>query len=240
MNDIEMQYPIRINKYLHAQNICSRRKADELIEQGKIKVNGVVAVLGQKINENDKVEFTEEVKKMPMNYEYFVFYKPRGVVSHSPQLGEKSVDDFFNPSKKLSHVGRLDKDSEGLMLMTNDGRIVDKMLNPENEHEKEYLVKLDKEIKESFKTKMERGVQIEDYKTRPCEVKVTGDRSFKIILTEGKKHQIRRMCAAFGYQVMDLKRIRMMNLKLAGLFPGQSRAIKMEEKVELLKSVGLM
>ncbi len=235
-----IEYPIRVNKYLHARGFCSRRQADEMIERGLVTVNGVKAVLGQKIQEKDVVELDSEIKRMPHNYEYFIFYKPRGVVSHSPQLGEKSVDSFFNPSKKLMHVGRLDKDSEGLMLMTSDGRIIDKLLNPEYEHEKEYVVKVDKEIKESFENKMSKGVRIEDYMTKPCTVKVTGDRTFKIILTEGKKHQIRRMCVALGYQIKDLKRTRIMNLRLGGLFPGQSRALYMEEKVELLKSVGLM
>ena len=236
-----IEFPIRINRYLFLKGYCSRRKADALIQEGDVKINGKRAILGQKVNENDKIELTSKIKKMPENYEYYLFNKPRGVVSHNPQHGEKSVESFLKKSqtKRLAPVGRLDKDSEGLMFITNDGRIIDKMLNPKYNHEKEYSVKVDKGISDAFEKKMSDGIRIEGYKTKPAKVRVTGNRSFLIVLTEGKKHQIRRMCAALGYQVRDLKRIRIMDLKLSGLRPGQSRALRLDEKLALLKSMGL-
>ncbi len=240
MND-PITYPVRINRYLYLKNICSRRKADELISQGHIKINGQTAVLGQKVNSTDNIEVDGTVKQIAQNYEYYVFNKPVGVVTHSPQEKEKSVEDYFRKlkHKKLVHVGRLDKDSEGLMLLTNDGRIIDRMLNPKFGHEKEYQVKVDKELKESFARKMSKGVKIENYFTKPAECKVIGPKKFKIILSEGKKHQIRRMTAALGYQVKQLKRTRIMNLCLNNLPKGESRKITPEEKIKFLKSIGL-
>lgn len=237
----QIEFPVRINRYLYLKGYCSRRQADKLIDEKQVKINGEHAVLGQKVQKTDTVELTTKVKKMPQNYEYYLFYKPRGVVSHNPQQGEKSVEDFFKNAvnKKLAPVGRLDKYSEGLMLITNDGRIIDKMLNPKYEHDKEYVVKVDKQISESFVNKVQKGVQIENYKTKPAKIHVNSDRTFSLILTEGKKHQIRRMCAALGYQVKNLKRIRIMNLRLSGLYPGQSRFLNMTEKMALLKSIGL-
>ena len=232
---------VRLQKVIADAGVCSRRKADQLIEDGEVKINGEQAVLGQKVNIDDVVELGKKIKQMPQNYKYYLFNKPRGVVSHNPQRGEKSVEDFFGNIKDmtLAPVGRLDKDSEGLMFVTNDGRIIDKMLNPKYEHEKEYLVRVDKELKESFENRMGKGVNIEGYITKPSTVEVIGDRTFKIVLTEGKKHQIRRMCAALGYQVKNLKRVRIMNLKLSRLYTGQYRALRVDEKLQLLKSIGL-
>lgn len=244
MNEIsqhdEIEYPVRINRYLFLKGYCSRRKADEMIKKGLVHINNKIAVLGQKVNKDDKVQLADEVKRMPQNYEYFLFHKPRGVVSHNPQRGEQSVEDFFPKQTRISPVGRLDKDSTGLMLLTNDGRIIDKMLNPKYDHQKHYVVKVDKPVTGTFLRKLEGGVHIEGYKTKPTVVEQKGDRSFSIILTEGKKHQIRRMCAALGYQVRDLKRVQIMNLRISGIIEGQNRALKMEEKVELLKSLGIM
>ncbi len=236
----KIEYPIRINRYLYLKNYCSRRMADQLIGKGSVKINGVKAVLGQKVSSTDKVEVSDFIKKMSKNYEYFIFYKPIGVVSHNPQQNEKSVEDFFPKNKKLSPVGRLDKKSEGLMFLTNDGRIIDKMLNPKYQHQKEYSVRVDKEIKESFIRKMTKGVNIEGYKTKLAEITQTGPKSFRIILTEGKKHQIRRMTMALGYQVQNLKRIRIMNISLSGLKEGESRPLKQEEKITLLKKLGIV
>ncbi len=237
----DITYPIRINRYLFLKGYCSRRKADQLITEGQITINGKRAVLGQKVNQKDNVEISKRVKNLPKHYEYFLFHKPRGVVSHNPQAGEKSVEDFFvqAKTKNLAPVGRLDKASEGLMFITNDGRIIDRMLNPKYEHEKEYSVKVDKIISESFARKMAAGVQIEDYKTKATKIHISGDKTFSIILTEGKKHQIRRMCAALGYQVKKLKRLRIINLSLSNLFPGQSRPLSVEEKMSLFEMLGL-
>ncbi|MFT5180036.1 MAG: 23S rRNA pseudouridine2604 synthase [Candidatus Paceibacteria bacterium] len=232
-----IEYPIRINRYLYLTNICSRRAADKLIERGLIRINGEKAVLGQKVNEGDKVEVTKSVKKMMNNYKYIAFNKPRGVVSHDPQEGEESVEDFIED--EVDPVGRLDKDSEGLMLLTNDGRIVNKILSPEFSHEKEYRVTIDKEMKPSFKKKMQRGVNIEGYITKPAVIKLTGPTTFVIILTEGKKHQIRRMCMNLGYTVTKLYRTRIMDIKIGALPVGEGRNLSEEEKTKLLKSIGL-
>lgn len=230
-----MEYPIRINRYLYLQNICSRREADRLIERGLVRINGSVALLGQKVNEGDKVDVAKSVKKR--TYKYIAFNKPRGVVSHNPQEGETSAEEMIK--EKVSPVGRLDKESEGLMLLTDDGRIVNKILNPDFSHEKEYKVVVHKEIKPSFKKKMESGVNIEGYVTKPAKVKLTGTTSFIIILTEGKKHQIRRMCMALGYTVKKLKRVRIMNIRLGNLPKGSHRDLTEDEKLDLLQSIGL-
>lgn len=232
-------YPVRVNRFLYLKGYCSRRKADEYISKGLVLINGKPAVLGQKVEEGDNVEIADFVAQLPEKYEYYLFHKPAGIVSHNPQGGERAVEDIFKKSVPLSPIGRLDKASTGLMLLTNDGRIVDKMLNPKYEHEKEYRVRVDKNISARFLRKMREGVTIEGYKTRPAEVEQTGEKAFKITLTEGKKHQIRRMCAALGFQVRELKRTRIMNLRLGKLPVGQGRAIKPEEKFKLLKSVGI-
>lgn len=236
----QIEFPIRINRYLFLNGYCSRRMADKLIEKGHVYINGKPALIGQKVNEKDLVEISEELEKMPDNYIYYILNKPKGVVSHSPQHHEKSVTDFIKIPQPVDVVGRLDKESHGLVFLTNDGRIIDKMLNPKYDHQKEYEVKVDKPLKPSFKNKMEKGVKIEGYMTKPTRVKVSdsNDKSFKIIITEGKKHQIRRMCAALGYQVRDLKRTRIMNLKLGNLKPGESQKLSGKIIKELLGSIG--
>lgn len=235
-----IEYPIRINRFLYLQNLCSRRQADKFIEQGLVLINGKKAVIGQKVNKGDKVQVAENIIEQKKHFKYYIFNKPAGIVSHNPQRDEKTISDVWKEAKDLHPIGRLDKASTGLMLMTNDTRIVDRMLNPKYAHEKEYVVKVDKDLKPSFEKKMERGVDIEGYMTKPCEVEITGDKAFKIILTEGKKHQIRRMCAALGYQVKELKRIRIMNLKLGTLPQGKSKKIPMSLKMELLGSLGVL
>jgi len=212
---------IRLNKFLYQKNICSRREADRLIQEGLILVNGKKAVLGQKVSKKDEIKILDKAKKKLNSKITILFNKPIGVVSHNPQKGEKEVNDFLPFKEKLSPVGRLDKNSHGLMILTNDGKIVDKILNPNNEHEKEYIVKVDKKIKNFFLKKMSQGVDIGNYFTKPAKIKKIDDFSFKIILTEGKKHQIRRMVDALGYQVRDLKRIRIMNFKLGDLKEGK-------------------
>ena len=217
---MKIEYPIRINRYLYLKNICSRREADRLIEEKIILVNGKIAKIGQKIEAKDKVEIKKEGKKKLSQKKIIIFNKPIGVVSHNPQFGEEEPNDFFDFSEKLSPVGRLDKMSHGLLLMSNDGRIVNKLLNPKFDHQKEYEVIVDKKINSNFLEKMENGVDIEGYITKPAKLKKLGNKKFSIILTEGKKHQIRRMCAALGYQVVDLKRIRFMHILLKDLPEG--------------------
>jgi 23S rRNA pseudouridine2604 synthase len=213
-------YPMRLSRALYLKNISSRREADRLIEAGLVSVNGQKAVLGMKVNENDKIEIKEEALKKLSKKKIVVFNKPVGVVSHNPQNGEKEPNDFLPFKETLSPIGRLDKASSGLLLMSNDGRLVNKLLNPDFEHQKEYLVEVDKHLTASFYQTMENGVEIEGYLTKPAIIKKVAPRTFSLILTEGKKHQIRRMCAALGYKVISLKRIRFMNIELGDLPEG--------------------
>ncbi len=220
-------------------NISSRREADRLIEKGLVKINGKRAILGQKVEEGDVVELLGKAKKIKDSYVYYALNKPKGIISHNPEDGEVSADTLIDIPKKVSVVGRLDKDSYGLLILTNDGRIVDKMLNPKYKHEKEYIVQVDKPLKKNFKKKMEDGVDIEGYLTKPAKIKILGDKKFKIILTEGKKHQIRRMTMALGYTVKDLKRVRIMNIKLKTLKTGEWRKIEGEELKKLLDAISV-
>ncbi|EFK97738.1 Ribosomal large subunit pseudouridine synthase F [sediment metagenome] len=217
----KIEYPIRINRYLFLKNICSRREADRLIEKKLITVNGNKAIIGQQIQKNDKVEIKKIGKDKLSKKQIILFNKPIGVVSHNPQFGEKEPNDFLPFTEKLSPIGRLDKMSHGLMIMSDDGRLVDKMLNPKFEHQKEYLVSVDKKITPNFIKQMSQGIDIGDYITKPAKIEKENNKSFYIILTEGKKHQIRRMCSTIGFTVLDLERIRMMNIKLGDLEEGQ-------------------
>lgn len=254
----KIKYPIRINRYLNLHGFCSRRAADKLIDQGKIKINGAVAILGQKVQENDKVTVANSVKEMPNNYKYYLFNKPVGVVSHNPQLVggemEKSVEDVSGFGKKVFPVGRLDKESHGLMLLTDDGRIVDKMLNPKFGHEREYEVIVDKRITDSALNRIRKGVHIESgarecpkslfghsrhVMTKPAKIARLGDKSFSITLTEGKKHQIRRMCSALGYSVRELKRVRIMHLELTDLSEGKTCALSKAQRAKLFKAIDI-
>ncbi len=228
-------YPMRINKYLALKQYSTRRGADELIQSKKVFINGKLAVLGDKVNENDKVE----VRGMDTSkkYLYFAYNKPYGVITHSSQEGENEIKDIF-PVKGVFPIGRLDKNSSGLIILTNDGRITDKLLNPEYEHEKEYIVKTRDKIRSNFKEKMEAGVDIDGYITKKCNVDVLNDNTFRITLTEGKKHQIRRMCVALFNEVYELKRTRIMNVVLGRLQAGEYRPIEGKELSIFLKSLG--
>lgn len=232
-------YPMRINKYLAHKNITTRREADELIKAGEVKINGRKAVLGDKVFEKDKVEVGKKIQDMK-NLAYLAFNKPAGIITHSPQGQEKSIEDIISVLQKVFPVGRLDKDSHGLIILTNDGRITDKLLNPDYYHEKEYVVKVDRTISPSFIEHMQNPMILGDgYKTRKCEVEKIDNFSFKIILTEGKKRQIRRMCEKLGRHVVDLKRIRIMNIELGSLSAGKYRKIEGKELKEFLYEIGV-
>ncbi|MFT5037010.1 MAG: 23S rRNA pseudouridine2604 synthase [Candidatus Azotimanducaceae bacterium] len=233
---------IRINKYIADQGWASRREADQLIIDGKILVNGKKAVLGLKITEKDKVELKGNVKERV----YLAYYKGRGIITHSPGEGETDIAMRLKKDYSLTNVspvGRLDKDSEGLIILSNDGRVTGPLLNPEEAHEKEYEVHVDKKIKSSFLKEMAKGVDIEGYKTKKAKVaqpsKNPDSLSFHITLTEGKKHQIRRMCAALGYQIQGLKRVRIENIELGKLKPNQYRKIANDELKEFLKILNI-
>jgi len=232
------EYPIRINKYLALKKISTRRGADELIKNKKVFINGKLASLGDKINKNDKVEIKEN--KNPKIYVYFAYNKPIGVITHSPQENEKDIKENIKNTglpKDVFPIGRLDKNSHGLIILTNDGRITDQLLNPKYTHEKEYVVKTSNKLRSNFKQKMEAGVNIEGYKTKKCKVSIINDHTFKVILTEGKKHQIRRMCSALFQEIADLKRTRIMNINLGNLKPNSFREIKGEELNNFLNSI---
>lgn len=223
-------YPMRINKYLAHKNYTTRRQADHLIEKGYVTINGHVAVLGDKVNEGDMVEVDKTVmKKKQENYFYFVYHKPVGIVSHSPEKGQRGIEEIFHFRTRLFPIGRLDQDSHGLIILTNDGRITQKILNPQFAHEKEYIVETSKPITDDALSRMAGGMQLEDGTTRPCKVERVGPKKFRIILTEGKKRQIRRMCEMLRYTVVDLCRVRIMHIPLGDLKPGQYRRLTEEE-----------
>jgi len=235
----ENTFPMRINKYLALQGISTRRGADELIEKRRITLNGRIAVLGDKVQEGDRVEIISG--KRPQKYLYFAYNKPRGVITHSPQGEETSIDEAVPElsAQGVFPVGRLDKDSHGLIILTNDGRITDRLLNPNTEHEKEYVVKTKLPLRDSFEKHMEAGVDIEGYQTKPTKVQILGEKTFAITLTEGKKHQVRRMVVAMHNEVTDLKRTRVLNIKLGKLNAGEFRAIEGKELETFLKELGL-
>lgn len=230
-------YPMRINKYIAREGVATRRGADELIARGKVLINGRVAVLGDKVNESDKVELRD--KSASKKFLYYAYNKPVGVITHSPQMGEKEIREVARLPKDVFPIGRLDKDSSGLIIITNDGRVTDRLLNPEYAHDKEYRVRTGEPLRESFKKAMEGGVNIEGYLTKPCIVRKTGPKSFNITLTEGKKHQIRRMVAAMHNSVVELERTRILNIRLDNLAPGTSRAITGGELATFLARIGM-
>ena len=207
----------RINKYLSEIGFCSRRKADLLIEQERIKVNGVYAVMGQKVTGEEEIQVNNKIIKKLENKKhiYIAFNKPAGIVCTTDTKREKdNIIDYINYPTRIFPIGRLDKPSEGLIFLTNDGDIVNKILRANNQHEKEYVVEVNKPVTKDFIKKMGEGVPVLDKITNKCKIKQTGKKTFKIILTQGLNRQIRRMCEYFDYRVVFLKRIRIMNIKL--------------------------
>ena len=228
---------MRINKYLALRNFSTRRGADELIERHLVLINGRFAVLGDKVIETDVVEVRS--KKQMDNYVYYAYNKPLGIATLAPKAGGKGIKESID-LKNVFPVGRLDKNSHGLIILTNDGRVTDRLLNPIHTHDKEYLVKVHEKLRNNFKEKMEGGVNIEGYITEPCKVNIIDETTFSITLTEGKKHQIRRMCANLFSEVKDLKRIRIMNIELGKLAPNSYREINGEELKTFLKALALI
>ena len=207
---------IRINKYLSEVGYCSRRAADQLIERGRVKINGKIPEMGTKVLPGDHVTVDDEpIGKPQEDYIYLAFNKPVGIVCTTDHIREKdNIIDFINHPKRIFPIGRLDKPSEGLIFLTNDGDIVNKILRARNNHEKEYVVTVNKPITKDFIRKMSNGIPILGTVTRKCEVKQIGSHSFSIILTQGLNRQIRRMCEYLDYRVAKLKRVRIMNIKL--------------------------
>jgi 23S rRNA pseudouridine2604 synthase len=232
MND--QQQGVRLNKYLSEIGHCSRRAADKLIDAGRIQVNGQKVVMGQKVNPSDRIEIDGVlVENLQERNVYLAFNKPVGIVCTTDTRVEKdNIIDYINYPSRIFPIGRLDKPSEGLILMTNDGDIVNKILRARNKHEKEYIVTVNKPVTAEFIERMANGVPILDTMTRKCEVEQIHKKQFRIVLTQGLNRQIRRMCEYLDYRVVKLKRIRIMNIEL-NLGVGKYRDLTKKELSEL-------
>ena len=230
---LQKSEPVRLNKYLSEAGVCSRREADRLIETGRVTVDGQRAQTGMRIVPGQGVKVGNKVVSKQDEMIVLAVNKPRGIVCTEERRERDSIVRFLNYPVRVTYIGRLDKDSHGLLLMTNNGDIINKMMRAANKHEKEYKVTVDKEITEDFLKKMASGVPILDTVTRPCTVKKIGKYTFSIILTQGLNRQIRRMCEALGYEVKDLLRVRVMNITLDGLKDGQYRKLTDQELNEL-------
>lgn len=225
---------VRINKFLSEAGYCSRRQADRLVEEGRVEIDGKVALMGEKILPGQRVlvdgkEIEKEEEKI-----LIAFHKPKGIVCTTGHYKDNIID-YIGYSKRIYPIGRLDKDSTGLILLTNRGEIVNRILKASNYHEKEYLVTVNKDLTRDFLDGMAEGVPILDTVTRKCKIKACGRRSFRIILTQGLNRQIRRMCDYFDYRVVSLKRVRIMNIELGNLEVGKYRNLTDEEIRELEK-----
>ena len=232
----------RLNKYLAECNICSRREADKLIDQGRVKVNGQKAVSGMQVSGQDCVEVNGRQVKPVSSKVVLAYNKPVGVTcTEKDKHAEKTIVEAVQYPVRLTYAGRLDKDSDGLILLTNDGELIQRMMRGANRHEKEYVVKVDREYTDDFLVKMSQGVYLKELNetTRRCSAERIGKYTFRIILTQGLNRQIRRMCENFGYKVKSLTRIRVMNIELAGLKSGTYRELKGEELATLYRMCGM-
>lgn len=231
-----MEKGIRINKYLSESGYCSRREADRIIEQGKVFINNIKAECGQKVFDDDEVCVDGTVISHNEEPVVLIYNKPTGVVCSTRE--KDNIVDYIGYPKRIYPVGRLDKESEGLILLTNQGDISDAILRSANYHEKEYIVKVNKPITQEFLHGMSIGVPILDTVTRPCKIRKINDRTFAIIITQGLNRQIRRMCDYFEYRVVSLKRIRIMDIKLGNLKSGQYIEMSIKEIEALRKKIG--
>lgn len=220
---------VRINKYIASSGFCSRRQADELVEAGKVTVDGVTAVNGTVVEEGQVVKVSDKEVIPEDNKIYIALHKPLGITCTTDRRDPSNIIDYLGMDDRVFPIGRLDKNSSGLILLTNDGDIVNKLLRAENGHEKEYQVRVDRKIEPGFKDKMEEGIEILGQKTLPCKVTITGTHTFNIVLKQGLNRQIRRMCDALGYRVTKLRRIRFININLGDMRPGDRRNLTKEE-----------
>ena len=222
----------RLNKYIASCGLCSRRDADRLIAEGRVVVNGSVADMGMQVDEHDEIQVNGKSLHGKNEKVVLAYYKPVGVTcTEKDRFADKKITDMVKFPVRVTYAGRLDKDSEGLILLTNDGGLIDAMMRGSAGHEKEYIVKVNKEITEDFLNQMAEGVWLSELKlkTRPCTVEKIGKFTFRIILTQGVNRQIRRMAAELSYKVTAIKRIRVVNIQLASLKPGQFRQISGDE-----------
>lgn len=233
-------YMIRLNKYLGESGQWSRREADTLIEEGRVTINGVPAGLGSQVNDGDEVKVDGDLVGRARKLErpvYIALNKPVGIISTTERTVEGNIIDHVDHPERIFPIGRLDKESEGLILLTNDGDIVNALLRSEHAHEKEYLVAVDKSLDPEFAQRMQSGIRLHpEGMTKRCKVFVRGPKMFSIILTQGLNRQIRRMCEALGYEVVALKRVRFMNVQLGTLAPGRWRNLTPQELEPLLKA----
>jgi 23S rRNA pseudouridine2604 synthase len=226
---------VRLNKYISETGICSRREADAWIAAGRVRVNGVAAELGTQVNEGDAVEVDgKPVAARRSETVYIALNKPVGITCTTERHIPGNIVDYVNHPQRIFPIGRLDKDSEGLILLTNDGDIVNEVLREEHGHEKEYVVTVDRPVTDEFLRGMAHGVDILGTRTKPCKVRRIAKNVFGIILTQGLNRQIRRMCAAFEYKVRRLQRVRIVNIRLEGIAPGKWRELSAEELRGLL------
>lgn len=233
---------IRLNKYLAECGVCSRREADKLIEAGRVSVNGGVAGMGCKVMLGDEVRVGKKLLGGKTQKAVLAFYKPIGVTcTEKDKYAEKIINDYINYPVRVTYAGRLDKDSEGLLLLTNDGDLINAVMRGAHGHEKEYVVKVKQEITAEFLKSMEQGVFLKELKaqTRPCRIEKMGKFTFRIVLTQGLNRQIRRMCKTLGYDVTHLKRVRVMNILLDKLTPGKYREVTGEELAQLYRLAGV-
>lgn len=231
---------VRLNKFLSEAGVCSRREADRLIEEGKVLVNGKSAAPGMKVNDLDKIMVDGNMAVRREKKVVLAYYKPVGVVcTERDKHAQVTIRDVLDYPVRVTYAGRLDKDSEGLLLMTNDGDLINGLMRAANFHEKEYLVRVNKPMSREFLKKMSEGVMLKDLqvKTRPCFVKEEGKFMFRIILTQGLNRQIRRMCKTFGYDVVSIRRVRVANIMLGDLKPGEIRPVIGSERKELYDNV---
>ncbi|WP_102399363.1 pseudouridine synthase [Haloimpatiens massiliensis] len=236
---------MRLNNFISSTGLCSRREADKLIKNKKVKVNGEIATIGQAVDEEDKVEVSGKILKSKKKHVYIALNKPVGITCTTERHIRGNIIDFVNHPERIFPIGRLDKDSQGLILLTSDGSIVNEILREQNNHEKDYIVTVDKVINSSFINGMRNGVKIynpvkKQYTvTNKCKVVKLKDRTFKITLSQGLNRQIRRMCEYFGYKVIDLKRVRITNITLKGLPVGKWRNLTREEVKKLRNNNGV-
>jgi len=228
---------MRINKYISETGICSRREADQWIESKRVTINGVIAQLGATVESGDDVRVDGKPLGSKKESVYIVLNKPVGITCTTEKHIKGNIVDFVNHRERIFHIGRLDKDSQGLIFLTNDGDIVNKILRAENNNEKEYIVTVNKPITPEFIQGMSGGVKILGTRTKPCKVTQISDRVFRIILTQGLNRQIRRMCQAFEYSVTKLERIRIMNVELDDLKIGQWRNLTKDELNGIMKNL---
>ncbi|MEH7122246.1 23S rRNA pseudouridine(2604) synthase RluF [Bacillus sp. JJ1773] len=228
---------MRINKFISDSGVASRRGADKLITDGRVMINGKRATIGSQVNPGDDVLVNGNLIRVARNNVYIALNKPVGITSTTEKGVKGNIVDLVNHPLRIFNIGRLDKDSEGLILLTNDGDIVNEILRSEGKHEKEYIVSVDKPITPEFLKKMSEGVKILGTKTLPCKVTQLSKFDFQIILTQGLNRQIRRMCAELGYDVYSLQRIRIMNIHLGNLPPGQWRDLSKKERTQLFREL---